>query len=685
VIGITGTPVIDRTRGPHGAVYVVAMSMNGSGNYYHRLHALDLATGAELFGGPTDIQATYPGTGDGSSGGYVIFDAGQYAARPALLELNGTIYISFGSHCDSEPYTGWIMGYSAATLAQTTVLDVTPNGGQGGIWMSGAGPAVDSSGNIYVLVANGSFDTTLDSNGFPSYGDYGNAFLKMSSGKLAVADYFDMDNEQSESGTDTDLGSGGALVLPDMTDSSNTVRQLAVGAGKDGNLYVVDRNNMGKYNSAANQIYQQLSGVLNGGIWSAPAYFNGLLYYGPVGSPIFAFQFNKALLSAAPVAQTNNSFGYPGATPAISANATSNPIVWAAENVSPAVLHAYDAATLVEIYNSNQASGSRDQFGNGNKFVTPTIAHGKVYVGTTTGVGVFGLLYGPSIVSLSPSSGAGQSAVLTAVLSDPNGATALSEVFLLVNKSLTGANSCEVHFLPRTNQLWLLNDAGTAWLTPVLTPGGSGSVANSQCTLYAGSSTVSTAGNDMTFKVSLTFAGTQVGSQNVYLYAADVAKMGVGWTISGTWTPVSAAPVAVQSLTPNSGTGRSVVFAAVLADPNGAADLNEVFLLVNTSVKSANGCEVHYLPRTNQLTLLNDAGTAWLTPVLTPGGSGSVANSQCTLNAAYSAVSSSGNDMTLKVSLAFAASQTGSHNVYLNASGVGAAGSGWVEKGTWTP
>jgi len=167
-IGITATPVIDRQQGPNGAIYFVAMSVDSAGTYHQRLHALDLTTGAELFGGPTEILATYPGSGDNSQGGQVIFDPGQYAVRAALLESNGVIYMAFTSHCDFRPYTGWLMAYSATTLTQTSVLNLTPNGAEGAIWMSGGGLTADSQGYIYLLDANGSFDTTLDSRGFPS-------------------------------------------------------------------------------------------------------------------------------------------------------------------------------------------------------------------------------------------------------------------------------------------------------------------------------------------------------------------------------------------------------------------------------------------------------------------------------------------------------------------------------------
>ena len=390
-IGITSTPVIDRAA---GVIYVVGMSKNASGSYFQRLHALDLTSGAERFGGPVDIRASYPGTGDNTSGGNVIFDPKQYAERAGLLLLNGTIYTTWTSHCDFRPYTGWIIAYNASTLARSSVLNLTPNGNEGSIWMSGTAPAADSANNIYFLDANGTFDTNLTAGGFPAQGDFGNAFLKVStSSGLAVADYFATFDTVQKSSTDTDLGSGGALVLPDLTDGVGQTWHLAVGAGKDSNLYVVNRDNMGKFNPSANNIYQELAGALPGGVWSMPAYFNNAIYYGPVGSTLRAFSITNARLTTAPTSQTSTVFEYPGTTPSISANGTSNGIVWAHENTSPAVLHAYTAGDLTqELYNSSQA-GARDQFGAGNKFITPTIANGKVYVGTTNGVAVFGLLH----------------------------------------------------------------------------------------------------------------------------------------------------------------------------------------------------------------------------------------------------------------------------------------------------
>jgi hypothetical protein len=386
--------VIDRKAGANGTIFVVGMSLDGAGAYHQRLHALDVTTGAELAGSPTEIHATYPGTGANSSGGSVVFDPSQYAERAGLLLLNGTIYLGWTSHCDQGAYTGWLMGYSESSLAQTSVLNLTPNGSEGSIWMAGAGLAADAGGNIYFLDANGTFDTTLDTNGFPVNHDFGNGFLKISTaaGTLAVADYFEPDNTVAESNADQDLGSGGALVLPDLTDIAGTVHHLAVGAGKDSRIYVVNRDAMGKFNAANNGLlYQEIDGAI-AGVWSMPAYFNNTVYYGAVGDTLKAFPIANAELATSASVQTASAFPYPGTTPAISASGTTNGIVWAVENSSPALLHAFDATTLQELYNSSQAAGSRDQFGNGNKFITPMVVNGKVYVGTPNGVAVFGLL-----------------------------------------------------------------------------------------------------------------------------------------------------------------------------------------------------------------------------------------------------------------------------------------------------
>ena len=330
-IGITDTPVIDRNAGAHGTMFLVGMSKDQSGAYHQRLHALDVTTGAELTGSPAEISATFPGTGANSSLGMVVFDPSQYAERVGLLLLNGTIYLGWTSHCDQGPYTGWLMAYNETDLAQTAVLNLTPNGSEGSIWMSGAGLAADPNGFIYFLDANGTFDPNLDANNFPVNGDFGNGFIKvsMTGGNLAVADFFEPYNTVAESDEDEDLGSGGAQVLPDLKDASGNVHQLAVGAGKDATIYIVDRNSLGKFDSQSNAtIYQKISGAI-GGVWSMPAYFNNTVYYGAVSDTLKAFPITNAKLATTASVQSATTFEYPGTTPAVSANGTSNGIVWA--------------------------------------------------------------------------------------------------------------------------------------------------------------------------------------------------------------------------------------------------------------------------------------------------------------------------------------------------------------------
>lgn len=398
-IGITATPVIDLTAGPNGTIYLVAMSRDAA-NYYQRLHALDIATGQEEFGGPINIGASYPGTGSNSSNGRVVFDPKQMKSRPGLLLVKGVVYTGWGSHCDIPPYTGWLIGYDRLTLKQTSVFNFAPNGGEAALWGSGGGVSADSSGNIFASVANGTFDVTLTPSRFPSQNDFGNAFVKLvpSPGKLSATDYWTMDNTVQESSQDEDLGSGGVLLLPDLRDGNFRIRHLGTGAGKDGNLYVFDRDNMGKFDSSANStLYQEIPGGLGGGEFGSPAWFNHTIYFGAAGDVIRAFSVTNARLSLQPSSTTALTFAYPGTSPSISANGAQDGILWAFENTSKAVLHAYQADNLaVELYNSEQAARNRDRFGAGNKFMVPTVADGKIFVGTTNSVAVFSLLnHGP--------------------------------------------------------------------------------------------------------------------------------------------------------------------------------------------------------------------------------------------------------------------------------------------------
>jgi outer membrane protein assembly factor BamB len=402
-IGITATAVIDRSAGPHGVIYVVGMSKDDAGTYHQRLHALDLVSGAEELGGPVEIEASYPGNGQElTSGSNVVFDPGQHEDRAALLLSQGVVYTSWTSHCDQNPYTGWVIGYNSRTLKQTAVFNFNPNGSRASIWNSGGGPAADERGNLFFSTANGMFDTVLNAEGFPAMGNYGNSVVKLKprdgfklDRALKAVDYWTMFNTVEESGKDMDLGSGGIVLLPDQTDGTGKVRQLAVAAGKDQNIYVLDRKNLGKFDATSNHtIYQELAGALAGPGFGAISWFHGRIYIGAVNDVIKAYDVTNARLSVAPSSRTINSFAYPGTSPVISADGKRNAILWALENgAAHGVLHAYDPANLsTEFYSSDQAPGARDQFGPGNKFISPMIANGHVYVGTVSGVVVFGLL-----------------------------------------------------------------------------------------------------------------------------------------------------------------------------------------------------------------------------------------------------------------------------------------------------
>ena len=308
------------------------------------------------------------------------------------------IYTTWSSHCDHDPYNGWVIGLSAKTLKRVNALCLTPHGTEGSIWMTGNGPAVDRAGNIYLLLGNGTFDSALDEHGFPDEDDFGNAFVKLEArgNYLGVYDYFTMHDTAAESNGDEDLGSGGLVLLPDMKDAQGNVRQLAVGAGKDQAIYVVNRSAMGKFNTANdNAVYQELPNALDGAEFGSPAYFNGVIYYGAYLAPLKAFPIVHARLASLPSSETKQRFDYPGVIPSISANGYTNGIVWVVEAVhsDKGVLHAYDSSNLAhELYNSDQAPGGRDHFLS-NKFIAPMIAGGKVFVGTRKGVAVFGLLY----------------------------------------------------------------------------------------------------------------------------------------------------------------------------------------------------------------------------------------------------------------------------------------------------
>jgi len=400
-IGVTATPVIDLSMGPHGTEYLVAMSKDASGNYHHRLHALDITTGAEEFSGPVEIAATAPGTGPNSINGQQVFNPAQLKEQAALTLVNGTIITTWSSQDDTAPYNGWVLGYNEQTLAQTQVWCVTPNGKSASIWMSRAGPAADASGNIYLLTANGTFDTKLNAQGFPSMQDYGNSMMKMSiSGStFTVEDYFAMHNVTYEVNHDLDFGSGGIMLLPPLTGAAG-MKNLVVGAGKDMTIYLADTTNLGKFNATTDQIYQEVPDAYTGIEYASPTFFNGYLYYAATKDVVRVFQMQNALINpTTPVATGTTAIQLQGMNLIVSANGASNGILWGIENQGnkTQVLHAYNATSfnnvvLTELYNSTQAPNGRDTFGVGDHFATPIVINGKVYAGSANGFGVFGLL-----------------------------------------------------------------------------------------------------------------------------------------------------------------------------------------------------------------------------------------------------------------------------------------------------
>ena len=380
--GITGTPVIDAAT---NTLYVVANTLEGSNNIY-RLHALDITTGLEKAGSPVVIA---------TSG----FDPVHQLQRAGLLLLNGRVYIAFGGHCDNPPYHGWIFAYDASTLTQSAVYNDDVTGADSGIWQSGQGLAADSNGDIYVMTGNGTFD--LNTGGV----DAGDTFLKLSTQSgLKVIDSFTPFNQACLSQNDADLGSGGNLLLP--TQSGSHPNEL-IGVGKEGRIYVVDRDHMGGYTTIPNvcnnqapsnvdKIVQEFPANSIGGMWSSPSYWNSpsgqFVYFGGSNDHLKAYSLNNGRLSSSPTSQTIESFTYPGGDPSLSSNGTmpGTGILWTIDRT--ATLHAYDATNLgTELYNSNQ-NASRDSLGSYVKFSVPTVANGEVFVGTQNTLTIYGLL-----------------------------------------------------------------------------------------------------------------------------------------------------------------------------------------------------------------------------------------------------------------------------------------------------
>ncbi len=386
-VGITSTPVIDIKT---GTLYVLARTMIphkvGADEYFQHLHALAITTGAEKFGGPKLIAATVPGKGAGSSKGQVAFDALRENPRAALTLANSKIYLAWASSCDVDPYHGWVMAYDAQTLAQKAVLNVNPDGTEAGIWLADTGPAVDAEGNLFVPTGNGTFDAASGGR------DYGDSVLRLDGATLAIRDYFTPHDQERISHDDTDVGSSGPTLLPDQ---AGPHRHLLLQPTKDSTIYVIDRDNMGKYHSDSDALVEIIK--LPGPALGAMAYWNGHAYFATNKDYLRAYAINNGQLAES--ARSRMKFADPGATPSISANGNKDAIVWAVATKSwngpdnkPAVLYAFDAATLGEpIYTSEQNS-QRDHAALATRFVIPIVVNGRVYFGTRSEVEVYGLL-----------------------------------------------------------------------------------------------------------------------------------------------------------------------------------------------------------------------------------------------------------------------------------------------------
>jgi hypothetical protein len=428
-IGITGTPTIDPTT---NTLYVV-VNTKESGAYIYRLHAIDITTGAEKFGGPVQMNASVPGTAPDAVNGQVPFDVQWENQRPGLLLLNGYVFAGFASHGDNGPWHGWILAYNATTLAFASAWCTSPNGKGNGIWGAGSGLAADAYGNTYVSTGNGDDTVTVPAPAPTTTIDYGDSIVRvnLANGVITPTDYFTPYNQASLDGADTDVGSGGVLVLPDQT---GAYPHILVQAGKQGNLYVVNRDQMTNDGShycngctSDPEILQTVTGV--GGLWSMPAYWNGNIYLWGNGDHLKAYSIANGAVSSSPTSESGESSSFPGSTPAISANGTSNALVWAVESDAytsdgPAILRAYNATNVSQLlYGSNLTSG-RDTLGPAVKFVVPVVTNGKVYVGAQKEVDVFGLLNGENYAAaptMTPGAGTyTQSAQVAMSSSTPN-------------------------------------------------------------------------------------------------------------------------------------------------------------------------------------------------------------------------------------------------------------------------
>ncbi|HKF05617.1 MAG TPA: hypothetical protein VKB49_25080 [Candidatus Sulfotelmatobacter sp.] len=385
-VGITSTPVIDIKT---GTLYVLARTAIrhavGDNEYFQHLHALAITTGVEKFGGPKLITASVPGRGAGRSKRQVDFDPLHENPRAAITLANNNVYLTWASSCDVDPYHGWVMAYDPQTLGQKAVLNIDPDGSEAGIWLSDTGPAVDSEGNLYVPTGNGTFDATSGGR------DYGDSVLKLDGSSLAVRDYFTPFDQADILAGDSDVGSSGPTLLPDQPGPH---RHLLLQPTKHSILYVIDRDQMGKFQADRDAIPQRIRMAGEG--LGAMAYWNKHAYFAANNDALRDYMLANGRLTLH--ASSANKFEM-GATPSVSANGKTNAIVWSVAtkiwdgpDTTTAILYAYDATKLGQpIYTSEQNS-QRDRAGFATRFVIPVVVNGRVYFGTRNEVEVYGLL-----------------------------------------------------------------------------------------------------------------------------------------------------------------------------------------------------------------------------------------------------------------------------------------------------
>ncbi len=401
-VGIQGTPVIDPAT---GTLFLVARTKE-SGVYAQRLHALDVATGAERAGSPAAIAGSVEGTAPdstvGTAGRVITFDPKVHIQRAGLALSNGVVLVAWAAHEDIAPSHGWIMGFDARTLARVAIVAVTPDAYLGGIWQGGRAPALDAAGNAYFATGNGTWDGTRN---------FGNSLLKFRVGLagLTLLDYFTPGNEAQLTIADNDLSGSGFTLLPGTS--------LLLGGGKEGVLYLLDANNLGHKVAKDTQIVQKLpvsGGHVMGGVvsWTSPA-AGALVYNWSEDDVLKAYSFSGGRLTTVPYAQGDVvSPGHPGGSLTLSANGSraGTGIVWASmptnqdgiHGLVAGILRAFDAETLREVWSSEQ-NAARDRAGTLVKFVPPVVARGKVYLATNDGaVAVYGLLPADFSLSVAP-------------------------------------------------------------------------------------------------------------------------------------------------------------------------------------------------------------------------------------------------------------------------------------------